>query len=116
MFQVPSIIQSVRTLVDGGCKLDVITRELSPDEMAILFQLKGNEGWLLFKSDEIKEKDLENIPDEPLEKFEKKSPSQRFYDRLYVYYKATHDDTKKFRDWYINTLETLGQHYLDKIK
>ena len=29
MFQVNSAINSVRTLVDGGCKLDVITQELN---------------------------------------------------------------------------------------
>lgn len=116
MFQTPSIVNSVKTMVDGGCKLDITTRELSPTEMTELFQLKGQEGWLLFKANPIKEDDLKDLPDEPLEKFEKKSPSQRFHDRLFVYFKATHQDTKKFREWYINTLETLGQQYLDKLK
>jgi len=41
MFQTPSTIHKVQTLVDGGNKLEVITRELSPDEMTALFSLKG---------------------------------------------------------------------------
>lgn len=116
LFQTPAIVQSVRTMVDGGCKLDIVTQELSPDEMATLFSLKNAQGWMLFKTDPISEQEVQKIPDEPMEKFEKKSPSQRFHDRLFVYYKSTHADTKKFREFYVNALETLGQQYLDKIK
>lgn len=116
LFQTPAIVQSIRTLVDGGCKLDIVTRELLPNEMTELFSLKNCEGWLLFKSDPINLNEIKEIPEEPLEKFQKKSPSQRLHDRLFVYYKATHQDTKKFNDFYINVLESLGQQYLDKIK
>jgi len=116
MFQVPSIVQSIRTLVDGGCKLDIVTRELKPSEMTELFELKNKEGWLLFKEDIIQEKDVDSIPDEPLEKFEKKSPSQRLHDRMYVYYKNTHKDTKNFKVWYSSALESIGNEYLNKLK
>jgi len=115
MFQVPSIVNTIKTLVDGGCKLDITTRELKPSEMTELFQLKNKEGWLLFKENEIKEKDLDNIPEAINDEFDKKTPSQRFRDRLFVYYKQTHNDTKGFNDWYISTLDTLGQQYLDKL-
>ena len=115
MFQVPSVINSVKTLVDGGNKLSITTRELKPDEMTKLFELKGNEGWLLFKGKPIKENDLEKIPDIPVDEFDKKSPSQRLRDRMYIYYKKTHNDVKDFRQWYANALDTLGQQYLDKI-
>jgi len=116
MFQVPSIVQSIRTLVDGGCKLDIVTRELKPSEMTELFELKNKEGWLLFKEDVIQEKDVDSIPDEPLEKFEKKSPSQRLHDRMWVYYKNTHKDTKNFKAWYSSALESIGNEYLNKLK
>lgn len=115
MFQVPSIIQSIRTLVDGGCKLDIVTRELSPDEMTMLFGLKNKEGWLLFKDNPIVESEVANIPDEPMDEFDKKSPSQRLRDRMFVFYKKTHKDTKEFKTWYANTLDAIGNQYLDKM-
>lgn len=115
LFQTPAIVQSIRTLVDGGCKLDIVTRELNPTEMASLFALKNKEGWLLFKEHEIQPSDVEKIPDQPIEEFEKKSPSQRLHDRMFVYYKSSHKDTKNFRDWYSNALDQIGQEYLNKI-
>lgn len=115
LFQTPAIIQSVRTMVDGGNKLDVVTRELAPEEMTELFRLKNKEGWLLFKENAIEMEDIQNLPDEPLEKFDKKSPSERLRDRMFVYYKKTHKDTSGFNLWYDQSLDKIGSSYLEKI-
>jgi len=115
MFQVPSAIQSIRTLVDGGNKLDIVTRELSPEEMTKLFELKGKEGWFLFKENPIIENDIQALPDEPIDEFDKISPGQRLRNRMFVYYKKSHKDTKGFNLWYSQSLDALGQQYLDKL-
>jgi hypothetical protein len=114
MFQVPSSIQSVRTLVDGGNKLDIITRELNPEEMTELFKLKGKEGWFLFKENIINNDDIAELPDVRIEKSDK-TPSQRLRDRMFVYYNKTHSDRENFNNWYIEQLEKIGLSYLDKL-
>ena len=40
LFQVPSFIQKISTLADGGNKLTVVTQELAPEEAANLFNLR----------------------------------------------------------------------------
>lgn len=114
LFQTPAAISSVRTLVDGGCKLDVITRELAPDEMTELFKLKGKEGWMLFRENEIKDEDVKNLPDIK-DEFDKKTPSQRLRDRLFVYFNKNYDNKNNFSEWYNNELNTIGLKYLDKL-
>jgi len=115
MFQVPSIVQSIRTLVDGGCKLDIVTRELKPSEMTELFELKNKEGWLLFKEDIIQEKDVDSIPDEPLEKFEKKSPSQRLRAVIYKYWELKTNNKKDFNQFYLNYMEKIINMVKEKL-
>jgi hypothetical protein len=114
LFQVPSIIQSIRTLVDGGCKLDIVTRELEPSEMTELFNLKNKEGWLLFKENAIQPKEVADLPEE-VNEFETKSPSKRLYDRMFVYFKATHKDSNGFNEWRNKQLDAFGQQYLDRM-
>ena len=113
LFQIPTMIQGIQTLVDGGIKLGVITRELSPEEQTKVFELSRKEGWMVFSESDIQESD---IPTEPVPSSkEEKSPSQRLRDRMYVYYKETHKDTKGFNQWHADVLEEIGQKYLDKI-
>jgi hypothetical protein len=104
LFQVPATIQSVRTLVDGGTKLDVITNELNPTELAQLFSLKSKFGWFVFKENTINIEDL-NLPDVKIDKGEK-TPSQRLKSVLYVLWKQS--DQKK-------TPDEFYKYYMDKI-
>jgi len=116
LFQTSSYIQSVRTLVDGGLKLDIITQELTPDEATKLFSLKGKQGWFLFSEAEIRPEDID-LPDEvPAIKGEK-TPSQRLRARMFVYF-TEHLNRKKedFYDWYVAQLDKIGQRYLEKME
>lgn len=98
MFQTPSTIHKVQTLVDGGNKLEVITRELSPDEMTALFSLKGREGWFLFKENEITEMEVKDLPE--VKEFKSdKTPSQRLRAVLYVIWEKE-KPTDNFDDFY----------------
>jgi len=114
MFQVPSVIEKIQTLADGGNKLSITTAELSPDEMTKLFELRNKEGWLLFKENYIKKEDIVGLSEVKLDKDEI-SPSKRLRNRMFVWYKETHQDTSNFNSWYINQLDKIGQQFLDKL-
>lgn len=113
LFQVPSIIQSIRTLVDGGCKLDIVTRELSPSEMTELFSLKNKEGWLLFKENEVVSDDIKNLPDIK-DEFDKKTPSQRQRNIIYKIWELT-DRKKDFSDFYLSYMEKINNWLKEKL-
>lgn len=106
IFQTPATIQSVRTLVDGGNKLDVITRELNPEEMTELFKLKGKEGWFVFKGNEVDDEDLKNLPDIK-DEFSKKTPSQRQRNIIYKLWELT-DRKKTFNEYYLEKTEKIN--------
>jgi hypothetical protein len=113
MFQVPAIIQGIRTLVDGGLKLDIITRELKPDEMTAIFGLKGQEGWFVFKENEIKTEDIENLPDVRIEKTDK-SPSERLRAILYRAWEKT-SRTKTADQFYKDYMDKLIESIKEKL-
>jgi hypothetical protein len=113
LFQVPSTIQSVRTLVDGGNKLDIITRELNPDEMTRLFELRGKEGWFLFKENVIEQEDIKDLPDVRIEKFDK-TPGQRLRAILYRLWETT-SQTKTADEFYKDYMEKLISSIKEKL-
>ena len=105
MFQIPSAIQSIRTLVDGGNKLDIITRELNPEEMTSLFELKGKEGWLLFRENAFTQEDVPNLPDVRIERTDK-SPSERLRAVLFRLWETTSRS---------KTADNFYKDYIDKL-
>lgn len=113
MFQIPSYINSLRTLVDGGNKVDIITRELNPEEMTELFRLKGKEGWFVFKENEIKQEDVKDLPDIK-DEFDKKTPSQRQRDIIYRIWEMT-DRKKDFQDFYLSYMEKINSWLKEKL-
>ena len=71
--QAPAQITKVSTLSDGTIKVEAVTPELPPAEMATLFELRKSVGWLLFAANELEEQD---IPEGSAE-VGNKTPSQR---------------------------------------
>ena len=49
----PASIESIATRSDNTIKIVIGTQELPPNEAAILFQIKGSLGWLLFSDEYI---------------------------------------------------------------
>lgn len=96
-----TILDGFRSLKDGSMKITLVTRELSPEQLALL-TLNLNKEILSVE-----------VPDEL---GDRKSPSQRLRDRMAVYYKETYPNLKSFNTWYQDTLDQIGQTYLDKLK
>ncbi len=113
LFQIPSYLQSVRTLVDGGIKIDVITQEVSPDQMTQIFGLKGRQGWMLFKLNPIEASDLPS--GEAKAGVKVKSPSQRLYNVLYVYWQQNFSANKNFNEWREREMEKIINIYKDQL-
>lgn len=113
MFQVASQIQSVRTLADNTIRLTIDAQEMPPEQMAILFKLKGQIGWTLFKENPFK---IDDVPVEATPDHDKKSPSQRLRDRMFVFYQKKHGKNTGFNEWYADNLDAIGQKFLDKIE
>ncbi len=112
-FQVSSYIQKISTLVDGGMKLDIITSELPPDQTALLFSLKGKQGWFLFADNDIQESD---IPKESamVDKNEK-TPSQRLRGVLYKLYEKNKSGKETFAEYYNKNMEKILETLKEKI-
>lgn len=115
-FQAPSFIQGISTLKDKTLKLAVyISKEISGDEKARLFDLEQKEGWFLFSENELQEKD---IPKEQAEvEVERKSPSKRLYNVLYVYWKQNYSEKEKdFDQFRKEEMELIIEDYKGKLK
>jgi len=98
MFQVPSNIESIRTLKDNTVRLTVDCQEIAPIEMAEVFTLKGRLGWFIFSENTIEQSD---IPKENAPEFKNdKSPSKRLRDTLYVYWDKCTDKSIDFNSYW----------------
>ena len=102
----------LETMADGGIRIVIDTSEMTdPQELAKLFSLKkGAQGFFLFKDAEIQAKD---IPDEdpPMAPGEKKSPSQRLRDVLWIFWKQQ-GGTQDFETYYRNAMD----RYIEAVK
>ena len=116
MLQLEAIIREVKTLKDRGLKLNVETQELVPEDMTEVFKLKDKYGFMVFKPTKITEEEIIEVPDEVKEFPKEKSPSKRLRDRMFVYYKEVKGFTKGFESWYKESLEEIGNSYLNKLK
>ena len=102
---------------DHSLRLQVdVDKELPPEQNAMVFELYNRPGYFIFKEVEIEASDLNDLPEEKPVVDDKKSPSQRLRDRLFVYYKNTFGKTEDFEVWRVNELDRIGNHYLNKIK
>ena len=100
ILQVQGVIESFKTLADGGLQLKVGTPDLTPEDAAILLSLKGREGYFVFKPSRLIEQDILTLPEEPVEKFiKKKSPSQRLYNIIFLIWK-NNGSKGLFEDYY----------------
>ena len=79
----PIYVNNIRTLSDGSVKIELITQELTPTNMAGVFQLHRTQGFALLSTMAID--DLTALDDEQIEAFggKAKTQSQRIRNCLY---------------------------------
>ena len=106
-------IDSAKANNDRTLSLKVDTQELSTEDTAIIFSFFQKQIWIAIAETEVTKQHL-NIP-EVVEDMDKKSPSQRLRDRMFVYWKDK-KASDNFDSWYKAQLEKIGDNYLDKVK
>ena len=113
MFQVQASITKVSTFADHSLRLQVDTsRELSPEENALVFSLYNKSGWFLFKEVEIQVEDIE-VPEYVKEFKDDKTPSQRLRAILYLLWKVEKQGTAD--EFYKRKMEEVIEHFKTKL-
>jgi len=117
LLQLPATISKASTLSNRVIRLWIDSQENMTDEqMSAVFAKIEKLGWFCFLEDsKISEEDVLDLPELPKDESDKISPTQRLRNRLFVYYKETHKDESKFNEWFADTVDRLGQKYLDKL-
>jgi hypothetical protein len=112
-FQVPAFIQGIQTLKDKTVKLTVyVARELSGEEKAKMFDLEQKEGWFLFSENSFQDGD---VPKEDAKiNSNRKTPSQRLYNVLYVYWNQNYSG-QDFNQWRESEMEKIIEDYKSKL-
>lgn len=105
-------IDSAKANNDRTLSLKVDTQELSAEDTAHIFSFFQKQIWIALSETTISKQQL-NIP-EVMEEMDKKSPSQRLRDRMFVYFKEKKVEGN-FDDWYKKSLEKIGENYLEKL-
>lgn len=113
--QLPVLITSLATKVDGSVKIILETRELNSDHAAKLFELRGAEAWVLIAPTEFKDEDV-SLPHERADPaIGRKTPSQRLRAVIYRLWEQRNPGTD-FESYYRITLEKVIDQFKGKLE
>lgn len=118
ILKLSATLTAIQSKVDRSYVLKFNTQELGPLEVAELSQNLQQYGSLGFavKDEVLEQLDHLEAPEEGMEAFEGKTPSQRLRDRMFVYYQDKFKKSSGFNTWYADTLDEIGQKYLAKVQ
>lgn len=105
MLNIPSTINSIKTLADGGLSINLHTNELKPESLAEIFTLKEQQVWATLTPTTINKEDLD-IPDVKPEFKGDKTNSQRLRSVIFVIWEST-DKKKTFNEYYNEKTELI---------
>jgi hypothetical protein len=118
LLQIPATIKYIKTMADKSLRLSVDTQELSKEQKTDIFEMHDIFGWFMFTPIEL-ENDIEIPKYEKMEEEDKKTPSQRLRDVLFVLWKQDEDVLKKeykfFDNYYREKMEVIIEHFKKKI-
>lgn len=113
--QLPVIITSLATKVDGSIKISMETRELSGQDSAKLFELRGSEGWAILSPNEIKDEDVKLPTEKADPAVGTKTPSQRLRAVLWRLHEQSHSGTD-FESFYRIKMESIIEQLKGKLE
>lgn len=112
--QLPVLVSSLSTKVDGSVKISIETRELQGSEAARLFDLRGSEAWVLIAPQAFSEEDVKL----PTEKADPavgiKTPSQRLRAVIYRTWEQSRSGVD-FESYYRLTVEKLIEQFKQRL-
>jgi hypothetical protein len=117
IFQIPAQLITYGKMRDKGFKMTFETGELTPEQVANIHYGSTKVGWLAFAPDPFATAELEEIEDTKVEYNDiGKPPSQRMRAVLYRLWQQTPEGYKTFNDFYMSKMETLIEHFKNKLQ
>jgi len=112
--QIPAILDVLRTLSDGSIKITFATREMRPEDAAVVLGYRNTEGWLLFKPAPFEDADIIDVPETVPEFADQKTLSQRLRNVLFRYweYKGKGETFPAFRE---SEMEKIINSYKEQL-
>ena len=115
-FQLAAELQSYRSLADKTLRLTFGTSEISPEMMANIHYSLNKVGYCAFAPDPFATAELEEIDKLKVEFTDTgKPPSQRLRAVLYRTWEQSPEGYKTFNDFYVSKMETLIEHFKNKL-
>ena len=112
MIILPAQLDSFRSLVDKSLKLTFSTQELTPEQAGFVNQSLQTFGYLAFKDNPFKDKELELLEGLEAEYDDgKKTPSQRLRNVLYRLWEKNPEGYEDHRLHYQFKMEKIINHY-----
>lgn len=117
MLIIAGIMESYRSLKDKTLKITFETNEPTGEQLVQIASLMGDFGWLAFKKDHFKEKEVE-ILDSLKSDYQDngKSKAQRLRAVLYRCWETDNLGYEVFDDYYNNRMEHLIMHFKGKLE
>ena len=112
------ILESFRSMKDGGVKIIFETQELTPDMYATISTCLRKYCEILIKEGEVYKEDIETFQNHQFDEFDKrqdKTPSQRMRNVLYILWEQDKEGYDVFKDYYDFKLEKFIEHLKLKI-
>lgn len=117
MLIVPSILQTYQSLKDKTLKLVFETNEPTPEQLVAIVNNVQKFGWLAFKENQYKEKELEVLNSLKSDlNTEGKSKSQRLRAVLYRNWEQKNEGYEVFDDYYNSNMERLIIKFKNKLE
>jgi hypothetical protein len=110
MIKIPAYLVGDSSRADGSRSLRFATQEVTPETVAEFQRLNGAFGWLVFAPQQTEVE----VPKEFIED-DRKSPSERLYAVLYVYWKQQKVDVP-FDMWRLRYMEKLIEGIKSKLE
>ena len=110
--KLPVLIGSIASKVDGSIKITMETREITGEDAAQVFDLRGSEAWAFLAPEEIKEVELpEEKPDPSIGK---KTQSQRLRNVIYIMWQQK-GAQGNFEQFYNQKMETIIEQMKERL-
>jgi len=109
-FTLAAFLTKTNPLKDRSMSITFHTQELSTEEKVAVINYLDQQGWLLFRENEIKEED---VPQKDSE-VEQKSQSQRIRACLFLLWKQN-GEKGIFQEYYTMQTEKIINHLKDKL-
>lgn len=112
--QFPVLVTGLSTKVDKSIKVTLETQEMSSQDSAILFDLRGMPAWAVIAPSEIKEEDVKISSERADPAIGQKTPSQRLRAVIFRFWQQT-GGTIDFESFYRIQIEGLINKFKDRL-